>query len=135
GEDAAACAAQDTVTLRGVILRLDVTRLPAGSGSAPRALVAASGNPFAASADSNARLVWEYGLRNPFRFQVDPQTGELWIADVGESRWEELDRATSGGGDFGWPYREGPSDHSTSCFPVRPVLTDPVFAYDRSSFG
>ncbi len=136
GEDATSCAAQDMVSLRGVILRLDVTRLPSGAGSAPRALVAAPGNPFAVSPDSNARLVWEFGLRNPFRFQVDRPTGDLWIGDVGETAWEELDRAAVGGLDFGWPYREGPSDFRASCPGlVRPaMLTEPVFAYDRTSF-
>jgi glucose/arabinose dehydrogenase len=136
GEDATACAAQDSVSLRGVILRLDVTRLPVGPGAAPGALVAAVGNPFATSPDSNARLVWEYGLRNPFRFQVDPQNGELWIGDVGQSAWEELDRAPAGGLDFGWPYREGPSNLTSGCSGrVRPALTEPVFAYDRTGAG
>ena len=136
GEDATPCAAQDTTSLRGVIVRLDVTRLPAGPGSAPRALVAAAGNPFAASADSNARLVWEFGLRNPFRFQVDHLTGELWIGDVGQNVWEELDQAGTGGLDFGWPFREGPSDYTASCAGiVRPLLKEPVFAYDRAEVG
>ena len=133
GEDATPCAAQDSVSLRGVILRLDVTRLPAGPGSAPRALVAAAGNPFAASPDSNARLVWEFGLRNPFRFQVDAQSGDLWIGDVGENTYEELDRAGAAGLDFGWPFREGPASHQGSCAGiVMPALTGPVFWYDRS---
>jgi glucose/arabinose dehydrogenase len=135
GEDANPCAAQDVGSLGGVIFRLDVTRLPAGPGSAPRALVAASGNPFATSPDSNARLVWEYGLRNPFRFQIDPQNGELWIADVGQGDWEELDRAATGGVDFGWPYREGPSDYPQTCPGTRPTLTEPVFAYNRGGFS
>jgi glucose/arabinose dehydrogenase len=137
GEDGVSCAAQDTVSLRGVILRLDVTRLPAGPGVAPRALVAAGGNPFAASPDSNARLVWEFGLRNPFRFQVDPASGDLWISDVGQSLWEELDRAGSGGLDFGWPFREGPVSQLGSCAGIvrPPLLVGPVFSYDRSAVG
>ena len=136
GEDATPCAAQDTVSLRGVIVRLDVTRLPAGPGSAPRSLIAAPGNPFAASPDSNARLVWEQGLRNPFRFQVDGGTGELWIGDVGQNTWEELNRAGAGGLDFGWPFREGPAAYPESCAGiVRPPLQEPVFAYDRAAIG
>jgi glucose/arabinose dehydrogenase len=136
GEDATPCAAQDTTSLRGKILRLDVMRLPAGAGSAPRALVAAAGSPFAASPDSNARLVWAFGLRNPFRFQVDRSTGDLWIGDVGQSAREELDVVPSGGLDFGWPFREGPTDLVSSCSGiVRPTLTEPVFSYDRTSFG
>ena len=72
GEDAFPSAAQDTSTLRGVILRLDVSRLPDGPGSAARALVTPPGNPFGSTGGLNARLLWEYGLRNPFRLQVDP---------------------------------------------------------------
>lgn len=109
GEDEARCMAQDTVSLHGVILRLDVRRIPDGAGGpAPKGLIAAAGNPFAAHPDSNARLVWAFGLRNPFRFHIDPVTGHLFVGDVGEARWEEVDEVPDGGHDFGWPVREGP---------------------------
>jgi glucose/arabinose dehydrogenase/PKD repeat protein len=68
-------------------------------------------NPFAASADPNARRIVAYGLRNPFRFTQRPGTDELWIGDVGWSTWEEIDRLTSPTGsasrNFGWPCYEG----------------------------
>jgi glucose/arabinose dehydrogenase len=133
GEDGSYCGAQDTVSLRGVILRLDVSGLPSGPGSAPRALVAAAGNPFAASPDSNARLVWAIGLRNPFRFQVDPLDNTLFVDDVGQDTWEEMDHVTTGGQDFGWPIMEGPAPYFSSCPGLNAVAgVPPIYAYDRS---
>jgi len=136
GEDANPCAAQDSVSLRGVIVRLDVSRLPAGPGAATRDLITPSDNPWVSSSNANARLVWAYGLRNPFRFQVDPATGSLVVSDVGQDQWEEVDIVDRPTLDFGWPFREGPADypgHSTCPgVPVRPTLTEPIFAYDRS---
>jgi glucose/arabinose dehydrogenase len=130
GDDASGCPARDSTKLVGKILRLDVSRLPAGAGGpAPFALLAPPGNPFAANADSSARLVWTLGLRNPFRFQVDSGTGALFIADVGENAWEELDRAATGGLDMGWPTREGPDPYST-CVPASPrPVTGPIASY------
>src|SRR5436309_972007 len=107
GEDAAGCAAQDTSGLRGVVLRLDVSRLPPGPGGPPApGLITPPGNPFP-NGGLHARLIWAFGLRNPFRFHVDPLDGTLYIGDVGQSRWEELDRAAGGGQDFGWSRFEG----------------------------
>ncbi len=133
GDDAASCAAQDTVSLRGVILRLDASQLPAGSGSATRAQVTPSDNPFVARPNLNERLVWEFGLRNPFRFQVDPLDGTLWVGDVGEQRFEEVDHATQGGMNFGWPLYEATTIYTTSC-PGAVRGTDPVYWYDRTGF-
>jgi hypothetical protein len=135
GDDNSYCGAQDTVSLRGVILRLDVSRLPAGPGAAPRALVAAPGNPFAASPDSNARLVWAIGLRNPFRFQVDPLDNTLFVDDVGENTWEEMDHVTVGGQDFGWPITEGPAPFLASCPGLDAVAgAAPIYSYNRVGF-
>jgi glucose/arabinose dehydrogenase len=68
-------------------------------------------NPFAASADPNARRIVAYGLRNPFRFTQRPGTDELWIGDVGWNTWEEINRLTAPTGsatrNFGWPCYEG----------------------------
>ncbi|MCC6652719.1 MAG: PQQ-dependent sugar dehydrogenase, partial [Candidatus Eisenbacteria bacterium] len=145
GEDANTCAAQDLVTLRGKILRLDVSKLPDGPGSAWRAQIAPLDNPFAASPDSNARLVYANGLRNPFRFQVDSIGQRLVIADVGYAVYEELDLlddtanpgaiSTDGrglaGANFGWPWKEGKSDYE-GCPGSPPVLVSPINQYDRS---
>jgi glucose/arabinose dehydrogenase len=133
GEDANRCAAQDSSFLGGKILRLDVSRLPAGAGGPPPfALLIPPGNPWGAAPDSGARLVWAQGLRNPFRFSVDPADGTLYVGDVGELTWEEIDRITGGGGNYGWPRREGPLTQSPSC--VNPLVTGlaPIYAYDRT---
>jgi hypothetical protein len=136
GEDAVRCAAQDSVSLRGVILRLDVTRLPSGGGGPPaKSLITPlSGNPFSFHPNPNARLVWLLGLRNPFRFQVDQPTGDLYITDVGENTWEEIDRAPVGGMNFGWPDFEGPAPLSNSCTDANSNFTAPIGYYNRSGF-
>lgn len=148
GEDATPCAAQDTSSLRGKILRLDVHALPDGPGAATRAQVAPAGNPFRASADSNAWLVYANGLRNPFRFQVDATAQTLVIGDVGQNVYEELDLidatgATSGsrsdgaayaGANFGWPWFEGAHGYDT-CAGSAPPLTAPIAEYDRSTLA
>jgi glucose/arabinose dehydrogenase len=150
GEDALPCAAQSPGTLRGVILRLRTDALPPGPGSAFRAQVTPPDNPFAASPDSNLRLVAAYGLRNPFRFQVDPAFGTLAIGDVGDGAREELDLlappvpipafgpapppAPGLGANFGWPWREGNEvgRFAEDCGPEPSGLTPPAFEYDRT---
>lgn len=130
--DDASCASQDLTSLAGKILRLDVSRLPAsGAGPAPRALVAAPGNPFASNPDSNARLLWSYGLRNPFRFHVDPVGGNLIVGDVGETHFEEIDDVPGGGHNFGWPTYEANTATGTSCPGVGGDA--PIYFYDRSA--
>lgn len=109
GEDEDFCRAPDSTTLLGQIIRLDVSRLPEippESGEAmPRALITPPDNPLS-TADSNARLTWAYGLRNPWRFHVDPVTGLIYAADVGEGLFEEINEIRPGEY-YGWPYREG----------------------------
>jgi glucose/arabinose dehydrogenase len=90
----------DPTSLDGAILRLDPTT---GAGM--------PGNPFAGSADANARRIIAYGLRNPFRIATRPATNELWVGDVGWNTWEEIERipdATDAVAEnFGWPCYEG----------------------------
>jgi len=133
GEDHGGCAAQDTSGLRGVILRLDVSRLPPGPGGPPAPdLITPPGNPFP-NGGLNARLIWAFGLRNPFRFGVDPTDGALYIGDVGAVEWEEVDRAPAGGLDFGWARFEGPALRNVTCALTQPQTT-PIYAYDRTAF-
>ncbi len=131
GEDADPCGAQDTTALKGTILRLDVSRLPAGPGIAPRALITPPGNPYATSPDSNRRLMWLKGLRNPFRFSIDPANGTLFIGDVGQNTWEEIDRAPTGGLNFGWPLFEGNAPYTTCAFAL-PAPLAPIATYDHT---
>jgi glucose/arabinose dehydrogenase len=145
GEDADPCGAQDLTQLKGVILRLDVSRMPAGPGSAPRAMITPADNPFVAQPDSNARLVAAYGLRNPFRFQVDPLRAWLVIGDVGQNAVEELDLlrisgpAVVGsaplGADFGWPWFEGNAAYGTCPGGSSAGMTPPIATYDHGSQG
>ncbi|HET9232806.1 MAG TPA: PQQ-dependent sugar dehydrogenase, partial [Candidatus Eisenbacteria bacterium] len=105
GEDADRCSAQDSTRLKGNILRLSVSGLPATGTTQPaKSALAPPDNPFPGG-DVNAALVFAYGLRNPFRIQIDPLTGKVYIGDVGENTWEEVDEA-EGGENFGWPFRE-----------------------------
>ncbi len=93
--------AQDLLTLRGKILRIDV------DGEPPYSIP--SDNPFA-EIDSALGEIWVYGLRNPWRFSFDRETGDMFIGDVGQAAREEIDfqSAESGGGEnYGWRLMEG----------------------------
>jgi glucose/arabinose dehydrogenase len=75
----------------------------------------AAGNPYADGGKGTERLVWARGLRNPWRISFDADSGDLWLGDVGQGEWEEIDvvRAADGtgrGADFGWDRREGLED-------------------------
>lgn len=135
GDDRDPCSAQDPTSLKGEVLRLDLTRLPAGGeGPPPLALITPRDNPLS-TADSNAKLVWAYGLRNPWRFHVDPHTQLLYLSDVGEDTWEELDEVHPGD-NLGWPFREGPMVATLSgcqepLGPGRSTYVPPIAAYHR----
>ncbi len=103
--------AQDLGDLRGKILRLDV-----GSG-APYRLP--WGNPFRRVGDARGE-VWAYGFRNPWRFSVDACSGRVFVADVGEARFEAVYLAEAGG-NYGWPVME--ADRCMSAVPDRPDLS------------
>jgi glucose/arabinose dehydrogenase len=112
---------QSLGTLLGKILRIDPRP---GSGLAYRI---PAGNPFAGRAGARPEI-WDYGLRNPWRFSFDPATGDLWIGDVGQDSWEEVDHepARSGGRNYGWSLREGTHPFRGA----RPAgAVDPVIEY------
>jgi glucose/arabinose dehydrogenase len=150
GDDAAPCAAQDPGSLRGVILRMRTDLLPEGPGEAFRAQLVPADNPFADSPDSNLALVAAFGLRNPFRLQIDPALGTLALGDVGDYRREEVDllqppapglagaAAPAGaaplGANFGWPWLEGSlvGRFAADCGPEAQGLVAPVYEYDRA---
>ncbi len=114
---------QSRRTLLGKILRI-----APNVKSATPAYRIPSTNPWAKSTTVR-REIWSYGLRNPWRFSFDPATGALWIADVGQNRYEEVNRAlrSAGGGrgaNFGWDQYEaytcyeGPCSTSGKTFPL-----------------
>lgn len=108
GDDAQSCQSQDLMSPLGKILRLDVSSLPAGGGGPPpKADLTPASNPFPGP-DPWERLVYAWGLRNPFRFTVDAPTGDVFIGSVGSSLYEEINRVAAGGGsNYGWPQWEG----------------------------
>ena len=116
--------AQNTNSFLGKLLRIDVNQ-PAGY-SVP------SDNPF--TDGGGAPEVWAFGLRNPWRFSFDRLTGDLYIGDVGQGSWEEIDYLPAGhpgGANFGWNYSEGSQPYLTASIPSDLSLIDPVAEYGR----
>lgn len=135
GDDIVPCASQDIHQLRGKILRLDVFSVPDGPGPAPSyQTLLAAGNPFFSDFDPRARLVWQYGLRNPWSFDVDVVNGMTAIADVGQQAYEEIDVTTMSGRNFGWPLYEGPQRKNFPCtYSDTLRLTPPSYWYKRDT--
>jgi len=131
GDDRVECSAQDKHQLRGKILRLSVTFVPSGPGIAANAVILDPlDNPFSDDQDPRARLVWQYGLRNPWSFDFDFLSNAFAVADVGESSWEEVDFTFEGGRNFGWPFLEGSVPYDFSCeSPDFTTLSPPSFVY------
>lgn len=119
-------AGQRLDILLGKVLRLDVHGLD--SYSIP------PDNPFVGTPDARPEI-WDYGLRNPWRISFDQATGDLYIADVGQNTWEEVNFEPSflaGGRNYGWNIREGL--HNFAGGDVQ-GLVDPVVEYSHSQSG
>lgn len=99
--------AQDLDTWLGKILRIEV-----GSTCGTLAYCVPGDNPFVGKAGKDE--IWHYGLRNPWRFSFDSETGDMWIGDVGQNSVEEVDLAPAGksGMNFGWSRFEGTRVHN-----------------------
>lgn len=112
--------AQSLDTLLGKILRIDVD----------------SAEPYAIPADNPfGNEIWHYGLRNPWRISFDKLTGDLYIGDVGQGEWEEIDflpAGSPGGANFGWDRREGAHDYEGS---ASADFVEPVAEYSHSDGG
>jgi glucose/arabinose dehydrogenase len=117
---------QDRATLFGTVVRLDVRE---SSPDEPYRIPA--DNPFLDEPDTLSEI-WAYGFRNPWRMAVDRLTGALWLGDVGEDRFEEVNLVTPGG-NYGWNDLEG-----GACFPegagcvVSPDFLPPVMTYTHA---
>jgi len=82
-------------------------------------------------------LLTIYGLRNPWRFSFDKETADMWIGDVGQNEWEEIDfeAAGDGGHNYGWRCYEGFEQYNFSGCDSAGDYTFPVFVYANSSFN
>ncbi len=123
--------AQDLGELLGKLLRIDIDGddFP---GDADRNYRIPLDNPFRATPGARPEI-WAYGLRNPWRCDFDRKTGELYIADVGQDEWEEINvqPAGQGGRNYGWRVKEG--KHETGLGPVAGLqLIDPIHEYDHN---
>jgi glucose/arabinose dehydrogenase len=145
--------AQDLGSELGKILRINVGGASAGPpppgpytiylplimNSGGLAYLIPPDNPFL-SDPTALDEIWAYGLRNPWRFSFDRLTGDLWIGDVGQGAWEEIDRqpaASAGGENYGWDCREGAHDYTdpngdfnTNCGGL--TFVDPIHEYDHT---
>ncbi|MDP9482285.1 MAG: PQQ-dependent sugar dehydrogenase [Chloroflexota bacterium] len=122
--------AQNRRTLLGKIVRIDV------NGRTGRlAYRIPPNNPYATSRTLK-REIWSYGLRNPWRFSFDRLNGDLWIGDVGQSAWEEIDRSTRAGGgrgvNYGWRIMEGNDCFQPSSGCDMTGLQKPIAVYDHA---
>ena len=116
---------QNLTTLLGSILRIDVSGL-----SGPGDYAIPADNPFVGSEGAREEI-WAYGLRNPWRFSFDLETGLLWAGDVGQNSWEEIDIITKGA-NYGWNIMEGSQCYSPATSCDQSGLTLPVIEYDHS---
>ncbi len=119
---------QNPMNILGKMLRIDVD----------------NGNPYAIPADNpfvndNSTLdeIWAIGLRNPWRYSFDRETGDLWIGDVGQNNWEEIDfePANSGGGfNYGWRCYEGDNNYNTAGCGNASDYRGPAIEYNHQGF-
>lgn len=112
GDNGNGANAQDNGTRLGKVLRLNA------DGTIP------SDNPFFPTLTGDNRSIWATGLRNPFTFAVQPVTGKIYINDVGQDTWEEIDLGAAGA-NYGWPGTEGPTSAAG--------VTAPLFAYNHGA--
>lgn len=111
GENANGPNAQTLANLHGKMLRINK------DGTIP------TDNPFFAAATGRNRAIWALGLRNPFTFAFNPNQSQMFINDVGQSTWEEINDGIAGA-NYGWPETEGPT--------TDPRFTSPRYAYNQA---
>lgn len=118
--------AQNTNTLLGKMLRIDV------SGSA---YTSPADNPFVGTDGEDE--IWSYGLRNAWKFSFDSETGDVWIADVGQNQIEEINKepSTEAGLNYGWRCYEGDDPYNTSGCDEPETMTFPIATYSHGGGG
>ena len=112
---------QNAKSLLGAMLRIDVD-----TSSGGKSYGIPADNP---NKDGWLPEIWAIGLRNPWRFSVDAPTGKVWVADVGQGKWEEVD-IVQGGGNYGWNVMEGNHCYAPANCDPKPY-DPPVFEYDH----
>jgi glucose/arabinose dehydrogenase len=122
--------AQNKDSLLGKILRIDINHI-----TKTRNYSNPPSNPFVGKAGSDR--VWAYGFRNPWRFSFDRATGDLWVGDVGQNRYEEVDRSTKAGGagkgrNYGWRQLEGNACYKPSSGCSKTGKSHPITTYTHS---
>jgi len=120
---------QNRSTMLGKILRIDVDKTSSGQSYA-----IPPDNPFV-SDSSTLDEIWAYGLRNPWRISFDTKEGDLFIADVGQNKWEEVNfqLSSSGGGqNYGWNNYEGTHCFKNECNPNDASFTFPILEYEHT---
>ncbi len=122
--------AQNKDSLLGKILRIDINHI-----TKTRNYSNPPSNPFVGKAGSDR--VWAYGFRNPWRFSFDRSTGDLWVGDVGQNRYEEVDRSTKAGGagkgrNYGWRQLEGNACYKPSSGCSKTGKSHPITTYTHS---
>lgn len=124
-------AGQRLDTLLGKIVRVDVSRT---CGSL--AYCVPDDNPFVDTPGARAEI-WQYGLRNPWRFSFDRADGSMWVGDVGQGRWEEIDHLAPGQGglNLGWSCYEGLEKFAGGHCEPGERYTEPVFTYSPYTGG
>lgn len=140
GDDATGCTAQSLTSWVGCVLRMNVSTLPAGGSTVAPALntIDPGNNPLSVNTDIS-QLIIAHGLRNPFRMEIDQQTGNLYIGDVGQVTIEEYSEYVypSVGAlplvNFGWPWREGNNTYTTCVGGLPPGLVFPIAAVPASA--
>lgn len=128
GDDGRESPAQDLAVLLGKLVRIDPR------GATPYAIP--PDNPFVGVAGARPEI-FAHGFRNPWRFSFDRATGDLWVGDVGQNEWEEIDFVAAGSSfvrDFGWPFCEGSHDYGGNVCAAR-TSTPPVVEYHHDSSG
>ena len=122
--------AQNPEELLGKMLRIDVN-----NASEDQPYTIPPDNPFADTTDGIRDEIWAFGLRNPWRFTFDRETGDMWIADVGQDQWEEIDfepAGSGGGANYGWRCYEGNHPYNTNNCGSMSDYDFPIFEYQHS---
>ena len=139
---------QGTIDIFGKILRLDIDNFGANNGNACQTIHAQNvfgipaDNPFVNSKGPDCSEIWSLGLRNSYRFSFDRVTGDMFIADVGQNRVEEVNiepAGSPGGANYGWDCREGNTEYGQGDDPGKPSpicknatnLVDPILHYEH----